>query len=377
MTTGPVTFPLGPFTPYAGNPILRPRGRRVGVGQRLQPGRRRRRRPGRAALPRPRATTSSPTSDWPGATTDSRSSASRSRCSHPARTTTAYGVEDPRVTEIDGTYYLTYSGWDRRTRAALPGHLDRPAHLDQARADVPGLRHLPAAGTGTGRGRGRRPAASCRDPVDGRYLMYFGEGSIWGATSDDLLHWTPITSDAEPPIMAPRPGTFTDFLVEVGPPPLVTDDGLILLVHNAAVRNADGIGPLHRGPAAAPPRPAVRDPRRADPSVDRADAPSRTRTAWSPTSPSSRAWCGSTTSGSPTTASPTPPSASRPSGPAAGGPSSPDPASHRTPSTQEAPMINRRTLPLGGAATGVSRRASGLPQSRPPAAPCRPRCAPA
>ena len=26
-----------------------------------------------------------------------------------------YGVEDPRVTEVDGTYYLTYSGWDRQT----------------------------------------------------------------------------------------------------------------------------------------------------------------------------------------------------------------------------------------------------------------------
>ena len=26
MTTGPVSFPLGPFTPYEGNPILTPQG---------------------------------------------------------------------------------------------------------------------------------------------------------------------------------------------------------------------------------------------------------------------------------------------------------------------------------------------------------------
>ena len=26
-----------------------------------------------------------------------------------------YGAEDPRVTEVDGTYYLTYTGWDRTT----------------------------------------------------------------------------------------------------------------------------------------------------------------------------------------------------------------------------------------------------------------------
>ena len=36
------------------------------------------------------------------------------------------------------------------------------------------------------------------------------------------------------------PGTFGDFLVEVGPQPVVTDNGLILLLHNAAVRNEDG-----------------------------------------------------------------------------------------------------------------------------------------
>ena len=29
-----------------------------------------------------------------------------------------YGAEDPRVTEIDGTYYMTYTGWDR-TNAQL------------------------------------------------------------------------------------------------------------------------------------------------------------------------------------------------------------------------------------------------------------------
>ena len=55
--------------------------------------------------------------------------------------------------------------------------------------------------------------------------------------------------------MAPRPGTFSDFLVEVGPPPLLTDDGLILLLHNAAVKNPDGIRPLHGWAAADPPGP--------------------------------------------------------------------------------------------------------------------------
>ena len=35
-------------------------------------------------------------------------------------------------------------------------------------------------------------------------------------------------------------GTFGEYLVEVGPPPLVLDNGLILLLHNAAVKYDDG-----------------------------------------------------------------------------------------------------------------------------------------
>ncbi|MEJ7690023.1 MAG: hypothetical protein WKF76_06100 [Nocardioidaceae bacterium] len=38
-------------------------------------------------------------------------------------------------------------------------------------------------------------------PIDGRYLMYFGEGSIWYAWSDDLIHWTAVLerrADHEP-----------------------------------------------------------------------------------------------------------------------------------------------------------------------------------
>jgi predicted GH43/DUF377 family glycosyl hydrolase len=69
--------------------------------------------------------------------------------------------------------------------------------------------------------------------------MYFGEGSIYYAWSDDLIHWTPGPQDQ--PIMLPTPhGTFGEYLVEVGPQPVVTNNGLILLLHNAAVKFDDG-----------------------------------------------------------------------------------------------------------------------------------------
>jgi predicted GH43/DUF377 family glycosyl hydrolase len=69
--------------------------------------------------------------------------------------------------------------------------------------------------------------------------MYFGEGSIYHAWSDDLLHWEPGPQD-EPLMVPTAPGTFGEFLVEVGPPPIRTSNGLILLVHNAAVKFEDG-----------------------------------------------------------------------------------------------------------------------------------------
>ena len=69
--------------------------------------------------------------------------------------------------------------------------------------------------------------------------MYGGEGSIYHAWSDDLIHWEPAPQDE--PLMVPTPkGTFREFLVEVGPQPIVTSNGLILLLHNAAVKFEDG-----------------------------------------------------------------------------------------------------------------------------------------
>ena len=40
--------------------------------------------------------------------------------------------------------------------------------------------------------------------------------------------------------MRPQPGTYTEELLEPGPPPLITDNGYILLIHNAAAKDPDG-----------------------------------------------------------------------------------------------------------------------------------------
>jgi predicted GH43/DUF377 family glycosyl hydrolase len=80
-----------------------------------------------------------------------------------------------------------------------------------------------------------------------RYWMYWGDGEIHLATSDDLVHWTPVVGpDGQPKVlMRARPGKFDSGLPEVGPPPVLTKDGIVLVYNgkNAAGangKNADG-----------------------------------------------------------------------------------------------------------------------------------------
>ena len=65
--------------------------------------------------------------------------------------------------------------------------------------------------------------------INGKYWMYYGDTNIWAATSDDLINWTPI----EEPVMQPREGMFDSRLIEPGPTPLITDDGILMLYNSA------------------------------------------------------------------------------------------------------------------------------------------------
>jgi beta-1,2-mannosidase len=235
--SGPVQFPLGPFTPYSETPILRPQGDGWESASVYNP----------AAVVKDdrvvllyRAHADDIVSHVGLATSEDGIHFERhpEPVLSPAEDHEVHGVEDPRVTEVDGTYYLTYTAYDG-TNAQLC--LATSTDLFEWTRHGP---LFPDFNTFLPQGNGlpgpwSKAGGILPVPVDGRYLMYFGEGSIWWAESEDLIHWTPCPQDR--PVMVPTaPGTFGDFLVEVGPQPLVTDNGLILLLHNAAVRNDDG-----------------------------------------------------------------------------------------------------------------------------------------
>jgi predicted GH43/DUF377 family glycosyl hydrolase len=145
------------------------------------------------------------------------------------------GVEDPRVVESeDGMYVLTYTQWNRRIpRLAVATSRDLihwtkrgPAF---AAASGGKYRDLESkSGAIVARVEGDRVIAT---RVNGRYWMYFNVPEILIATSDDLVEWAPLEDDTGTPlrVLAPRPGYFDSWLVEAGPPAILTPRGIVVL----------------------------------------------------------------------------------------------------------------------------------------------------
>jgi len=159
------------------------------------------------------------------------------------------GCEDPRIVEAeDGTYVLTYTQWNRhRTAAAIATSSDL----------LHWTKHGPALGTEGKYGalsyksagmvtriEGRRLKAA---RIAGRYWMYWGEGTIRLATSDDLIHWKPVEDARGEPlvVLAKRAGRFDSSFPETGPPPVLTDQGIVMLYNgkNAPEGGDPALGP--------------------------------------------------------------------------------------------------------------------------------------
>src|SRR5688572_19169100 len=71
--------------------------------------------------------------------------------------------------------------------------------------------------------------------------MYYGVPDILIATSDNLIDWTPLEDANGKPlkVLSPRPGYFDSWLVEAGPPAIMTRDGIVV-VYNAGNSGVHG-----------------------------------------------------------------------------------------------------------------------------------------
>src|SRR5881628_3194429 len=186
------------------------------------------------------------------------------------------GVEDPRAVETDdGTYVLTYTQWNRdipRLAVATSRDLIRWTKHGPAFGDTHGgkYRNLESkSGAIVCRSAGSRLIAT---RVNGKYWMYFNVPDILIATSDNLVDWTPLEDpDGRPvKVLSPRPGYFDSWLVEAGPPALLTEHG-ILLMYNAGNSEAYGDPGLPARVYTA--GQALYDPRNPVKLIARSDAP--------------------------------------------------------------------------------------------------------
>lgn len=140
------------------------------------------------------------------------------------------GCEDPRIVETDnGSYVMTYTQWNRQIAVLAIATSDDLVHWKKhGYAFKEQERCWSKAGSIVCRLEGDHLIAT---KVQGKYWMYWGEGLIHIAISDDLVSWQPILGEDGQPIavLEPREGKYDSNLVEAGPPAILTKEGIVLL----------------------------------------------------------------------------------------------------------------------------------------------------
>jgi len=139
------------------------------------------------------------------------------------------GVEDPRLVKINRLYYMTYTGYNK-TDAQLCLATSRDLiHWERKGILLPAYQ-------GKWNTAWTKSGAILSEKIDGKYWMYWlgtsrGHKDEMGLShSYDLVHWTEAT---ETPVLPTRPGKFDSRVVEPGPPPFLTPEGIVLIYNGA------------------------------------------------------------------------------------------------------------------------------------------------
>lgn len=132
----------------------------------------------------------------------------------------ASGVEDPRVVEIDGVFYMTYTayrGWDFE---------NGDHNFVIAMAKSTDLRKWEKMGFPLG-DEINKDGVLFPERVNGKYvLLHRRPPSIWIAFSDDLKSW-----EGHRIIMKPTSNWWENIKIGAGAPPIKTEEGWLLIYH--------------------------------------------------------------------------------------------------------------------------------------------------
>ena len=139
------------------------------------------------------------------------------------------GVEDPRLQKFGDTYYLTYTGYNKKDAQLCLATSTDLIHWDRKGVILPAYQ-------GNWNKRWTKSGAIVPEKIDGKYWMYWlgtaedDTDQMGLSYSTDMLHWTEAT---QTPVLPSRQGQFDARVVEPGPPPLLTPQGIVLLYNGA------------------------------------------------------------------------------------------------------------------------------------------------
>lgn len=160
------------------------------------------------------------------------------------------GVEDPRIIEsAEGLYIMTYTAYDGKTaRLALASSSDLinwTKHGLVLKEEKYKNTWSKAGAIVAKETQGRMVATK----IQGKYWMYFGDTSLFMATSEDLIHWEVAENEENKErisVLHPRMGYFDSRLVEPGPAAMLREEGILLVYNgsNAANFNDPGLPPF-------------------------------------------------------------------------------------------------------------------------------------
>jgi len=143
------------------------------------------------------------------------------------------GVEDPRLLKVDGTYYLTYTGYDTHAAQLCLATSKDLIHWERQGVILPAYK-------GTWNEQWTKSGTIVPKKIGGKWWMYYlgtrvdADGKARDymglAQSDDLLHWHDATKE---PVLTRRAGGAFDSRVMEPGVVFLTDHGILLLYNGA------------------------------------------------------------------------------------------------------------------------------------------------
>src|SRR6202521_5772357 len=139
------------------------------------------------------------------------------------------GVEDPRLQKFGDTYYLTYTGYNKKDAQLCLATSKDLIHWERQGVILPAYK-------GNWNVRWTKSGAIVPEKIAGKYWMYFlgtsadNNDQMGIASSTDLLHWTEASNQ---PVVPVRAGKFDARVAEPGPAPVVTPKGIVLIYNGA------------------------------------------------------------------------------------------------------------------------------------------------